>query len=145
MESAPICNRLAALDLINNCKSLEQSSDTVNPESEVILDEVKSEYAARLAVCELLGAKAHVPRECDILVPSVQACGKGRSSSFFSRQKKDSVEEKYCYPGTTYAQLERCLRALESRSQSWTSYSNARQNAVVMCHASRDAIDRGTC
>jgi hypothetical protein len=144
MESAPTCNRLAALNLINDCKSLEQNSDHIKPESEIALDEVKSEYSARLAVCELLGAKAPVPRECGILVPSPQACGKGRFSSFFSRQKRDSSDGEYCYPEATPTQFERCLRALESRPQSWTSYSNARQNAVVMCHASRDAIERGT-
>jgi hypothetical protein len=143
MESAPTCNRLAVLNLINDCKSLEQNSDNVKLESETLLDEVKSEYAARLAVCELLGAKALVPRECGILVPSPQACGKGRFSSFFSRQK-DSANGEYCYPEATHTQFERCLKALESRPQSWTSYSNARQNAVVMCHASRDAIERGT-
>lgn len=33
--------------------------------------------------------------------------------------------------------LEQCLRTLESRPQWWTSYSNSRQNALVICHASR--------
>jgi hypothetical protein len=33
--------------------------------------------------------------------------------------------------------LEQCLKTLESRPQWWTSYSNSRQNALVICHASR--------
>ncbi|KAF2706478.1 hypothetical protein K504DRAFT_493586 [Pleomassaria siparia CBS 279.74] len=133
MRSAPTCNRLAALNLINDCKSLESESN-----SEMVLDEVKSEYAARLAVCELLGAKASVPRECGILVPSPQACIKGRFG-FFSRQLNDDKE---CYPDSTHTQFDRCLGALNSKPQFWTSYSNAKQNAVVMCHASRNAIER---
>lgn len=143
MESAPTCNRLAALNLINDCKSLEQSSGDGRPNTEMVLDEIKSEYAARLAICELVGAKATVPRECIILVPSTQACVKSRFMSFFSRQ--DSSKEDYCYPEATRSQFERCLRALEARPQSWTSYSNARQNAVVMCHASRDSVEKGLC
>ncbi|KAF2796189.1 hypothetical protein K505DRAFT_323498 [Melanomma pulvis-pyrius CBS 109.77] len=142
MESAPTCNRLAALNLINDCKALDQNPDNVKSDSELILDEVKSEFAARLAVCELLGAKAVVPRECVILIPSPQACVKGRFHSFFSRKKNDNPDGEYCYPGATNVQFERCLKGLESRPQSWTSYSNARQNAVVMCHASRDGIER---
>ncbi|KAI9847510.1 MAG: hypothetical protein M1837_002411 [Sclerophora amabilis] len=38
--------------------------------------------------------------------------------------------------------LEQCLKSLESRPQSWTSYSNGRQNAFVMCQAARSIIDR---
>lgn len=141
MESAPSCNRLAALNLINDCKSLEQAPVDAKSNSDNLLDEIKSEYASRLAVCELLGAKALVPKECTILIPSSQACVKHRFMSFFSRT--DHPSEELCYPEATHAQFERCLRTLEARPQSWTSYSNARQNAVVMCHASRDAIERG--
>jgi hypothetical protein len=32
---------------------------------------------------------------------------------------------------------------LEARQQSWTSYTAARQNALIMCQASREAMDRG--
>lgn len=33
--------------------------------------------------------------------------------------------------------LEQCLKSLESRPQWWTSYSNNRQNAMIICQASR--------
>lgn len=33
--------------------------------------------------------------------------------------------------------VEQCLKALESRPQSWTSYSNSRQNAMVVCQAAQ--------
>ncbi|RAK90156.1 nuclear membrane fusion protein Kar5 [Aspergillus costaricaensis CBS 115574] len=39
-------------------------------------------------------------------------------------------------------QLESCLRSLESRPQWWTSYSNSRQNAVVICQAARFENER---
>jgi hypothetical protein len=40
-------------------------------------------------------------------------------------------------------QLGQCLKSLESRPQWWTSYSNNRQNAVVMCQAARGQIEKG--
>ena len=38
--------------------------------------------------------------------------------------------------------LEQCLKALESRPQWWTSYSNSRQNAMVICQASRIEVEK---
>lgn len=144
MELSPSCNHLAALTLINSCQSLEMSakgSSNAKTKGELILDEVKSEYAVRLAVCELNGAKVNIPRECAVFIPSSYACGKFRFRSLFTRQESRSHDE-LCYPEAASSQVIQCLRALESRPQSWTSYSNAKQNAVVMCQASRDAIER---
>ncbi|GAM34197.1 nuclear membrane fusion protein [Talaromyces pinophilus] len=38
--------------------------------------------------------------------------------------------------------VEGCLRGLESRPQWWTSYSNSRQNAIVICQAARIEIEK---
>jgi hypothetical protein len=38
--------------------------------------------------------------------------------------------------------VEACLRGLESRPQWWTSYSNSRQNAIVICQAARIEIEK---
>ncbi|KAF2468551.1 uncharacterized protein BDR25DRAFT_55775 [Lindgomyces ingoldianus] len=140
MQSSPTCHRLAGLTLVNDCQSFKDAHTDTSSSSEAVLEEVKSAYAARLAICELRGAKAVIPRECEILVPSSRACVKHRFSSFFSRQERPTAE--VCYPDASRAQFDRCLRALESKPQWWTSYSNARQNAVVMCYASRSGIER---
>jgi hypothetical protein len=139
METTPECHQLAARDLMNDCESLENESKDANNGN--VLDNVKSLFAARLAVCELSGAHATVPRECNILVPSSQACVRGGLRYFFSRQEATSTQ--LCYPEATHTQFKRCLAALEARPQSWTSYSNARQNAVVMCQASKEAVREG--
>jgi hypothetical protein len=143
LESTPTCNRLAALTLINSCQSLEHSPNDKELGSEPLLENVKSEYAARLAVCELTGAKGTVPPQCNILSPSTRACAKRGLKSLFIRSESDSRGE-LCYPEVNPSQVYHCLRALETKPQWWTSYSNARQNAVVMCQASRDSIERGT-
>lgn len=147
LQTSPTCNHMAALNLVNSCRSLDADSKDqlmVGSDTELVLDEIKSEYAARLAVCELAGAQTEVPHLCAGFLPSAQACQKSFFSQMFKFQSKDRSPHNLCYPEVTEKQFKACLGALQSKPQWWTSYSNARQNAVVMCQASRDAIEKGT-
>ena len=142
MQTAPTCTRMAASHLMNECKLLEHAPEFAKSRPEAYLDIVKTEYAAKLAVCELLSAQPSnpvPPLHCDILVPSSKACGKGGSWWY---TKPEAPSEKQCYPEFKDYQYTQCLKSLQSTPQFWTSFSNARQNAVVMCQASRDAIER---
>jgi hypothetical protein len=143
MQNAPTCTRMAASHLMNECKLLENAPDFAKTRPEAYLDNVKTEYAAKLAVCELLSAQPSnpmAPPNCDILVPTSRACGKG-STWWYSRPEV-GINDKQCYPEFKEYQYVQCLKTLQSSPQYWTSFSNARQNAVVMCQASRDAIER---
>jgi hypothetical protein len=132
MQTAPTCTRMAASHLMNECKLLE-----------AYLDNVKTEYAAKLAVCELLSAQPSNPMpppNCDILVPTSRACSRG--GTWWYPRPETTVNDRQCYPEIKEYQYVQCLKTLQSSPQYWTSFSNARQNAVVMCQASRDAIER---
>jgi hypothetical protein len=126
---------------MNECKMLENAPDFAKSRPEAYLDSVKTEYAAKLAVCELLSTQppssAVPPTHCDILVPSSKACVKG---GWWHHAQPDT--DKQCYQTYKEHQYRQCLKTLESSSRYWISFSNARQNAVVMCQASRDAIER---
>jgi predicted ATPase len=141
MHIAPTCTRMAASHLMNECKMLENAPDFAKSRPEAYLDSVKTEYAAKLAVCELLSTQppssAVPPTHCDILVPSSKACVKG---GWWHHAQPDT--DKQCYQTYKEHQYRQCLKTLESSSRYWISFSNARQNAVVMCQASRDAIER---
>ncbi|KAF1931414.1 uncharacterized protein M421DRAFT_2909 [Didymella exigua CBS 183.55] len=141
MQTAPACTRMAASHLMNECKLLEHAPDFAKNRPQAYLDNVKTEYAAKLAVCELLSAQppnnAIPPLHCDILVPSSRACNKG---GWWSQAPTNT--DRHCYPEHKEYQYSQCLKTLQSSPQYWTSFSNARQNAVVMCQASRDAIER---
>ncbi|KAF2853286.1 hypothetical protein T440DRAFT_487727 [Plenodomus tracheiphilus IPT5] len=129
MQTAPTCTRMAASHLMNECKLLENAPDFAKSRPEAYLDNVKTEYAAKLAVCELLSAQPSNPTpplHCEVLVPTSKACSKVGS---------------WWHTSADY-QYTQCLKSLQSTPQFWTSFSNARQNAVVMCQASRDAIER---
>ncbi|KAL5118901.1 hypothetical protein ACEQ8H_003224 [Pleosporales sp. CAS-2024a] len=143
MQTAPTCTRMAASHLMSECKLLENAPDFARARPEAYLDNVKTEYAAKLAVCELLSAQpnnAAPPPNCDILVPSSKACNRG--GTWWYSRPDTSKNEKQCYPEIKEYQYVQCLKTLQSSPQYWTSFSNARQNAVVMCQASRDSIER---
>lgn len=143
MQTAPTCTRMAASHLMNECKLLEHAPDFAKSRPDAYLDNVKTEYAAKLAVCELLSAQPinpMPPPNCDILVPTSRACSKG--GSWWYSRPETTLNEKQCYPDFKEHQYVHCLKTLQSSPQYWTSFSNARQNAVVMCQASRDAIER---
>jgi hypothetical protein len=143
MQTAPTCTRMAASHLMNECKLLENAPDFARSRPEAYLDNVKTEYAAKLAVCELLSAQPSNPMpppNCDVLVPTSRACSKG--GTWWYSRPETTINDKQCYPEMKEYQYVQCLKTLQSSPQYWTSFSNARQNAVVMCQASRDAIER---
>jgi len=120
LKSSPSCTRLVFQGLMAECQSLERSTHL-----EVALEETKSQYAIRLAICEIAAADVATPAECESFIPSSREPGQGQ------------------YNGVTIHQSRRCLHALHSRQQWWTSYSNNLQNVVVVCEASRSMVERG--
>ncbi|KAJ5383617.1 hypothetical protein N7517_001528 [Penicillium concentricum] len=131
MKSSPSCNRLAATKLVNSCQTFSDGKDSAQTDSPDTLDLLRSVYAARLALCEIDGAGTPMPPSC--LPITVSPPSQKNRFGFVSRHRgsgpaSDEVSKEL---------LEQCLKTLESRPQWWTSYSNSRQNALVICHASR--------
>ena len=118
MQGSPSCNRLAASTLLDSCHNIDGSI----PTAEGSLEDMRSVYAAQLAICEIVSAGSAVPQPCKSL--EVLEMNRG-----FKHIRRD--------------QLGLCLQSLESKPQWWTSYSNSNQNAIVMCHAARVEIEKG--
>ncbi|KAI9835945.1 MAG: hypothetical protein M1819_001843 [Sarea resinae] len=147
MKSASSCYSRATATLLTSCQSLEGSAPNEGPlvsGSEATLDEIKSTYAARLAVCELLGAGTAVPPNCSPMIPPHQSKAKPKFGFFSGGGSPLTTTggEIVPYPLVDDKHLRQCLKSLESRPQWWTSYSNARQNAVVMCQAARTGVEK---
>ena len=134
MQASPSCHRLAASKLLNSCQSIEGAPSTTEPS----LDDARSIYAAQLAMCEITSAGSAIPQQCRPLTPGHET----RSQRGASPAASGGRQRPYSASGSEH--LSQCLQALESRPQWWTSYSNSRQNAVVMCRASRMEIEKGT-
>ena len=142
LKQAPSCHRLAAAVLIDSCKTLEPDKN-----ANIALDRIKSSFAARLAVCELLGAHAAVPQQCAAMVPRPQDRDRKGLKCYLpglhcSYSPEDASTAATEYASVDQAQISECLNALESRPQWWMSYSNARQNAISICHAARSEVER---
>lgn len=137
MKSSPSCNRIAASKLLASCKSIEKSASDERQPTLTSLDRVKSVYAARLALCEIAEAGAAIPSPCSPLYIS-SSPKKAVSGSIFGQQwaTPDQLNP------TSMESLDSCLHALESRPQWWTSYSNSRQNAVMICQAARIDLEK---
>ncbi|KAL8868928.1 MAG: hypothetical protein Q9198_008019, partial [Flavoplaca austrocitrina] len=130
LKTSPSCHRLTAASLIRSCQSIDGSS--LDPEES--LEDVKSLYAAQRALCEIMDAGSKSPQDCRVFVPS------------HSAQSSRKVTRSFTHAGSTTSKIKGklglCLQALESRPQHWTSYSNNRQSAIVMCQGARIDIEK---
>lgn len=118
MKSASSCKTKATQQLLKSCSALDdtQSGQDRSPEE---LDRVKSQYAARLAVCEL--QEAEDP-------PKLPRC------SFLGfNNPPESVNR---------SQLAACLRELQDNVIFWGSYINSLQNVGYMCQVARAEIEK---
>ena len=136
IQSAPSCNRLAASALLTGCQSIDGSASN----AEASIEHAKSIYAAQLAMCEIVSAGSAIPQQCRPLTPPKPKAGHGGVRTSGNAMQDGDNSGKSDIP---IRQLGQCLQALESRPQWWTSYSNSRQNAVVMCKAAREDIAKG--
>ncbi|KAB8263883.1 hypothetical protein BDV32DRAFT_146185 [Aspergillus pseudonomiae] len=131
MRSSPSCNRIAASRLVTSCQFVREKTHNVDSETYRVLEHTRSLYAARLAICELEGAGAHIPNAClPVTIPPPQKKG------VFGFSLRSGIPVNDVDPIPVQL-LESCLKSLESRPQWWTSYSNSRQNAFVICQAAR--------
>ena len=148
LESSPSCNRLATSTLVKSCQTLDgplEDTDQASENPEAFLDKVKSIYAARLAVCELVEAGASVPAQCSPMMPKEPAKKQHGFKGYLGRngRLKNGNGETWGHDSVSPGQLSHCLKSLESKPQWWTSYSNGRQNAIVICKAVRIDIEKG--
>jgi hypothetical protein len=132
IKYSPSCNRIAATRLVTSCQSIGGKAENIESDTHVALDHLRSVYAARLAICELNGAGTATPQSCLPVTVSSQ-----HKKGFFGFSNKYQQPRVHATDSIPTELLEPCLRSLESRPQWWTSYSNSRQNAMVICQASR--------
>jgi hypothetical protein len=130
LTDKPECYKTATHQLITSCQSIRE--DTLHPKPSLEdLEKRKSIFAARLAICELREANANTPPQCKPILSSSVAAYGGSSSSPSQPSADQQVRDD---------ELRACLRALEAKPQSWTSYSNNRQHAALLCDVSRNQI-----
>jgi Tht1-like nuclear fusion protein len=118
MKSASSCKTKATQQLLNSCSALDGTYPKEGMTAEE-LEKVKSQYAARLAVCEI--QEAENP-------PKLRRC-----SSLGAANLARSVDRDH---------LASCLRELQNNMIFWGSYTNNLQNVGYMCQVARAEIEK---
>lgn len=145
VDKLPSCNKLASAALVNSCSQLDHSSTLSSDQGvQALLDKAKSIYSTRLAICELIEVGARIPDVCSPFKPTDALVPQTGIRGFFNRNGPTRpVGEYKLYDEETAKHLETCASALSKEPQWWTSYSNAKQNAIVICQAMRAEVEKG--
>lgn len=145
VDKMPSCQKLASAAILNSCSSLNHKS-TLSTDQGVdsMLEKAQSIYAARLAVCELIDVNAPIPDACNPFRPTQRNTRKTGFRGYFNDNgPTDPIPYYKVYEDQTAQHLDLCASSLASKPQWWTSYSNARQNGLVMCYGMRAQVERG--
>ncbi|PHH69495.1 hypothetical protein CDD82_7714 [Ophiocordyceps australis] len=123
LESEPLCHRIAARLLVNNCQLLDGQNDaTILTDSGRATRDFVDSYAASLAICDLERGSFDIPKSC---------------SQF--RETALSVMPIPTRPQLHVSSLEidSCLEGLARSDSAWNTWVSYRHKALRFCEAAR--------
>ncbi|PHH60735.1 hypothetical protein CDD81_1317 [Ophiocordyceps australis] len=123
LESEPLCHRIAARLLVNNCQLLDGQNDaTILTDSGRATRDFVDSYAASLAICDLERGSFAIPKSC---------------SKF--RETALSVIPIPTRPQLHVSTLEidNCLEGLARSDSAWNTWVSYRHKALRFCEAAR--------
>lgn len=129
LQSEPLCHRLAARLLVNNCHLLDGHNDaTVLTDTGRAARDFVDSYSASLAICDL--------ERGSFVIPST--CSKFRETAL----ERLSVTSKPQLHVST-AEIDACLEGLARSDSAWNTWVSYRHKALRFCDAASSDINRG--
>lgn len=129
LESEPLCHRLAARLLVNNCHMLDGKDDaTVLTDSGRAARDFVDSYAASLAICDLERGSFVIPTACEPFRESALA-----------RLSAPAKPQLHVSP----AQVNDCLHGLSQSDAAWNTWVSYRHKALRFCEAARSENEKG--
>jgi hypothetical protein len=129
LEEQPVCHRLAAQLLMNNCRTLEGVDEERYDFNSVHLQRHHVEsFAASLAICDLERARFTIPRSCS----PFKVLGLQQAARDGNGKLEVSPEE-----------VGDCLASLALDHSHWNTWISYRDKALLFCKAARLDIDKG--
>ncbi|KAL2264640.1 hypothetical protein VTJ83DRAFT_7150 [Remersonia thermophila] len=123
LESEPLCHRIAARLLVNNCQLVDGKDEaTILTDSGRQVRDFIDSYAASLAICDLERGSFQIPREC----------AKFREPSL-SQIAMRNEPRLHVSPG----EIGLCLSALAASDAAWSTWVSYRHKALRFCEAAR--------
>ncbi|KAI0112407.1 hypothetical protein GGR51DRAFT_506922 [Nemania sp. FL0031] len=128
LESEPLCHRIAARLLVNNCQLLEGKDEaTVLTDSGRKIRDFVDSYAASLAICDLERGRFTIPSECAKL--------REPTLSQLPIQKAAHLH-------VTSTEIDECLSGLGTSDSAWNTWVSYRHKALRFCEAARADNDK---
>ncbi|OAA62832.1 hypothetical protein SPI_04372 [Niveomyces insectorum RCEF 264] len=123
LEAEPLCHRIAARLLVNNCQLLDGKDDaTVLTDSGRQARDFVDAYAASLAICDLERASFAIPVDCEpFREPALSQLPLGGAARLH----------------VSSAQIKACLKGLGDSSSAWNTWVSYSHKAVRFCEAAR--------
>ncbi|KAI8687346.1 hypothetical protein NCS56_00307100 [Fusarium sp. Ph1] len=128
LESEPLCHRIAARLLVNNCHLLDgQDEATIHIDSGRAARDFVDSYAASLAICDL--------ERGSFMIPST--CSKFRESTLASLPVP-AVPQLH----VSTVEIDDCLEGLAQSDSAWNTWVSYRHKALRFCEAARADHDK---
>ncbi|KAK4105276.1 hypothetical protein N658DRAFT_503445 [Parathielavia hyrcaniae] len=123
LESQPLCHRVAARLLVNNCQLVDGKDEaTILTDSGRQVRDFVDSYAASLAICDLERGSFNIPNEC----------AKFREP-FLSQIALRDQPQLHVSP----REIGLCLSALAASDAAWSTWVSYRHKALRFCEAAR--------
>lgn len=129
LESEPLCHRIAARLLINNCQLLDGRDEaTVLTDSGRVARDFIDSFAASLAICDLERGSFFIPISCSKF--REPALAELRAPS------KPNLH-------VSTAEIDSCLEGLVQSDSAWSTWISYRHKALRFCEAARAENEKG--
>ncbi|KJZ74650.1 hypothetical protein HIM_06000 [Hirsutella minnesotensis 3608] len=123
LESEPLCHRIAARLLVNNCQLLDGRDEaTVLTDSGRATRDFVDSFAASLAICDLSRGSFRIPA----------SCSKFREP-FLAEMPVPSQPRLHVSP----QEIDSCLEGLAQSDSAWNTWISYRHKALRFCDAAR--------
>ncbi|KAL2135786.1 hypothetical protein VTI74DRAFT_6991 [Chaetomium olivicolor] len=123
LESEPLCHRVAARLLVNNCQLVDGKDEaTILTDSGRQVRDFVDSYAASLAICDLERGRFSIPKEC--------AKFREPSLSQIAIRNEGQLH-------VSAAEIGLCLSALAASDAAWSTWVSYRHKALRFCEAAR--------
>ncbi|KAI0907749.1 hypothetical protein F4823DRAFT_641072 [Ustulina deusta] len=128
LEFEPLCHRIAARLLVNNCQVLEGKDEaTVLTDSGRKIRDFVDSYAASLAICDLERGNFAIPKEC---------------TKFQEPTLSQLPIRNAAHLHVASAEIDACLSGLGASDSAWNTWVSYRHKALRFCEAARADNDK---